>query len=235
MFIMGVLGLTACAIPQNPTHSSFTSEEKAALGNVEVFPAKLNAEAWQGIDATDTSTAGKIYTNAVFASGGDNIVGAIGSSITQGIAKGQQRDFEQRNTAHLATIKSAAVSSRLTQALDQTVRAALAQTPLAAKMRPHYQAKMFVNIVKSGYRRVGLNAQEEVLLTPFVQLDIVWISVDPPKVHLNQSIERWAAAPHHHTAVVFANQPALREAAYKAILDSIGGELALTVKGKFVP
>lgn len=230
---IGLFCLSSCAVPRNPSHVPFTAEDKAALGNIELSPAKLNAEAWQGIDATDTGVASKIYHNAAIASGGDNIIGAIGGSIEQGIAKGQQRDFAERNAAHLSALQAAVTSSRLTQTLDQIVRAALAQTPLAAKLRPPYQAKMFVNLVKTGYRRVGLNAQEEVLLTPFVEVDIVWMSVDPPKVHLNSRIERWAAAPHQHTAADFATQPALREAAFRANLDSIGGELARTVKEKF--
>jgi hypothetical protein len=231
VFVFGML--TGCAVPRNPDSEAFTAEEKAALGNIELCPAKLNAEAWQGIDATDTGVASKIYHNAAIASGGDNIIGAIGSSIEQGIAKGQQRDFAARNAAHLSELQAAATSSRLTQEMDKVVRSALAQTPLAAKLRPPYRAKMFVNLVKTGYRRVGLNAQEEVLLAPFVEVDIVWMSVDPPKVHLNSRIERWAAVPHQHTAADFATQPALREAAFKANLDAIGREVARVVKAKF--
>lgn len=193
----GLVGclLASCAVPRNPSQVPFTAEEKAALGNIELCPAKLNAAAWQGFDATETGVASKIYHNAAFASGGNNIIGAIGSSIEQGIAKGQQRDFAERNAAHLSTLQAAATCSRLTQDMDRVVRSALAQTPLAAILHPPFQAKMFVNLVKTGYRRVGLNAQEEVLLTPFVEVEIVWMSVDPPKVHLNSRIERWAAAP----------------------------------------
>jgi hypothetical protein len=230
--VIGLTYLSCRAVEKNPSYLTSSAERQAEVIIVGLFPAQLNAAGWQGIDATDTGLASKIYHNAAIASGGDNIIGAIGGSIEQGIAKGQQRDFAERNAAHLATLQAAATSSRLTQEMDKVVRNALAQTPLAAKLHPPYQAKMFVNIVKSGYRRVGLNAQEEVLLTPFVEVDIVWMSVNPPKIHLNSRIERWAAAPHQHTAADFATQPALREAAFKANLDAIGREVTRIVKAK---
>ena len=225
--------LSSCVVPRNPNLEVFTAEQRAGLGNIELFPTRFSAEAWQGINATDTHVADRIYTDAMVFSAGDNVVGAIGSNISRGIARGQQRDFDERNADHLGTLRAALTGDQLRQELDKTVRAALAQTPLGAKLSPPYQSKMFVNIEKCGYQRVGLNAQDEVLLTPYVMVNILWMDVNPPKVHLNSRIERWAAAPHQHTAADLANRPALREAAFKANIDAIGREVARVVKAKF--
>ena len=82
-----------------------------------------------------------------------------------------------------------------------------------------------MDIIRCGYRRVGLNANDEVLLTPYVEVKILWMAVNPPKLHLHDRIERWAEAPHHHTAGEFSSRADLRKAAFRWVLEAVGGEL----------
>ena len=223
---------TGCVGPAYTNAKVLTAAEQAALGNTELSPAVVFPTAWQGVDATDTAVAGSIYTNAMVASGGDNLIGAIGGSITRGIARGQQRDFEERNVGVVPLLQASATSSQLLQQVDQAVRTALENTPLRSRLQPPYQAKMHVSIFRCGYSRVTLNAQQEVLLVPYLTVRVGWMAQNPPRSLYIQHIQRWAGKDHHHTAREFATQPALRDAAFKAVLDGIGQQLAADLRAK---
>lgn len=64
--VIVLICLSSCAVPENPSQVPFTAKDKAAFGNIVMFPAKLNAEAWQGIDATDAGLASKIPDHNIF-------------------------------------------------------------------------------------------------------------------------------------------------------------------------
>lgn len=113
---IAVVGLlSSCVVPGNSNAVVFTVEQRAAIGNIELYPIHMNAKAWQGIDATDGGVAGGIAHKAYRFSGGDKIIGAIGGSTSSGIARGQKRDFDGRNADILPQLQAACGESLVSE------------------------------------------------------------------------------------------------------------------------
>jgi hypothetical protein len=201
----------------------------AIIGNIEVHPSRIQAEAWQGASGVDVSSANQWAANSYKWSGGDNIVGLVGGIVSSRIAKGQQRDFDTKNTDVLPRLQ-ALFGASLTRSLDQAVLAAARNTSLKSRLQPPYQSKLYADVINCGFERVGVDPAGEVLLTPYIKIKVTLLNTNPPRVYLDRTLQGNAAATHQHSARAYVTDAALTDCAFKAILDPFEAELTSTLK-----
>lgn len=231
IWVVPVLLLLAGCASSSGQGKPWPAEWNARIGNIELHPSRIAPEAWKGASGVDVSTASGWATQSYIMSRGDNVVGLVGGVITHSIAKGQQNDFESKNADVLSSLEGF-FGADWKQALDTSIRASANQTSFRNRMSPPYQSHLYADIESCGFLRAGVDASDEVLLTPAVDLKITLINVNPARVYLHKRIRIDAGRTQKHSARGYATDAAVREAARRALLDLIEAELTAEFKSK---
>ena len=92
-------------------------------------------------------------------------------------------------------------------------------------MAPPFQSHLYADVESCGFLRAGVDASDEVLLTPAVDLKITLVNVNPARVYLYKRIRIDAGQTQKHSARAYATDASVRESARRALLDLIESEL----------
>lgn len=226
---LAALTLASCASSRN---SAWSPEWITKIGNVNLVPCRLSPKAYQKPVGTDTGTADYVGSRIYMASGGDNVVGLVTGMVSRGIARGQQNDFEEKNRDYFTGLEQFFTSgfagdlgTQLSQALDRT--------SFRTRRTEPYGALLYADIQECGFSRAGVNAADEVLLTPAVKLNVVMHSTDKRKVYMVENLTFDAAAEGiKHTARELATDPALRRHAQEVLSTKIANAFTEVIKRK---
>ena len=200
-----------------------------AIGHVDVRASRTAADAWQGASGVDVSTANRWAMDSYRWSRGDNIVGLVGGIVTHSIAKGQQSDFEEKNANILPQLQIP-FGPALNAQVDATVKRSLLATSFRTRLEPPYQTRFQTDILRCGFQRVGLNAEDEVLLTPYVVIKISLLSENPARCYLTRTIHKDATATHQHPARAYFADPSLTTRALQAIMEQFEAQITGRLK-----
>ena len=213
--VFAAIFLTSCA-------SKLDQTQKAALSSVSVAKTQVAAKSYNepsGGSDTARSTAG-----AAGVAGGA-IGGLVGGLIGEAIHATQHAAFEKSQGSTFDQIKANTpknLDQLLTSEVQRQVKANDFFGPRVSSSSP-YQFRS--QVTSHGLRRVGKNAQGELLLSPVVTLDVTliapgekkWIQARP---HVTGT--GWTKA----TAREFAAKPSLLKKAYSEAVADAGASLS---------
>ena len=207
----------------------------AAVQGLRVDKLKVDPNAYQAPIGAQGDPLHGWGSSAVVMSGGDNLITAAAGSISSGIARGQQRDFEEKNQQDFSTLQQA--MTRETPAIvEAALLAALRPTVLGPRLdKKPTTAALHMSVTKFGLVRTGLNAAGEVLLAPQLSFGLQttsgqvlvngqWVEMDPASLATKPTSARvnkaafWsfdaqdATGPTGHTLHEYVTNPALLRA-----------------------
>ena len=224
-----VVLLSHCAMPVD---SAWTPEWQAHIGCVKSMPVITNSGAYQEPSGVDTSKADLISSRVYMASAGDNLLGLAGGLVSSGIARGQQNDFVEKSGSHFGVLAgyfdeglNRSIGTAQAQALSVTTNKDKPGSPPSSILR--------TNILRCGFVRSGLGADNQVLLTPTLQIHSAVLSNDLKKAFMTKIVRiDLADEGFKHTAEEYARSVALKQSTQQAMAAKVGRVLTETLRAK---